>query len=116
MTEIITSINFWLIVIFVGALVWIIRQVIPKGVEEKRYFRILLKVGPPIIGGLLALIPVLCPIEGFIPSFLIGFIGGTFSQTAYGILRSSVPERIKELIGGKKNEDSESVNSDTEHS
>lgn len=99
--EILTGLNFWLIVIFTGALVWLARQVIPATCEDKRWFQILLKVAPALIGAGVALIPALSPVTDSIQSLFIGFIGGTFSQTAYGILRSVAPDKIKSFIGGK---------------
>ena len=48
--QILTGLNFWLIVIFTGALVWLVRQTIPAKYEKRNWFRVLLKVVPVLIG------------------------------------------------------------------
>lgn len=102
MMETLLSINFWLIVLFTGAFVWVIRQVIPAKLEKTKWFRLLLKISPVFIGAGISLIPGLRPAEAIAQCLLLGFIGGTFSQTAYGILRSIAPDKIKSVIGGKE--------------
>lgn len=99
--EIITGLNFWLIVIFTGALVWVVRQIVPAHLEKTKWFRALLKVVPVLVGAGMACIPALRPVQDVAQSMLIGFVGGTFSQSAYGILRSLAPEKIKAILGGK---------------
>lgn len=102
MTEVLTGLNFWLVVLFTGAFVWLVRQMVPAKLEKAKWFRALLKIGPVLIGAGIAMIPGLRPTEDIAQCILLGFIGGTFSQTAYGILRSFAPEKIKQIIGGKQ--------------
>jgi len=105
-TEILTGLNFWLVVLATGAFVWFVRQILPSGFESKRIIKVALRAGPAIVGGGLACIPQLRPVaENIVQSAVIGFIGGTVSQTAYGILRSVAPEKIREFMGGKKTEE-----------
>lgn len=94
--------NFIIVVIFVGALVWLIRKIVPAKTENAKWFKIMLRVGPVIFGAGISCIPSLRPIDDISKSILLGFVGGTFSQTSYIIIRSFMPEKIKAFMGGKK--------------
>lgn len=98
----IDMLNFWLVVVFTGALVWLIRKVVPVNVEKTRWFQIILRVVPVLFGAGISVIPSLRPIDDIWKSILLGFVGGTFSQTAYSIIRSIAPDKIKAFMGGKK--------------
>jgi hypothetical protein len=100
--DILSGANIWLISLAVGVIVWTVRQVISNGVEETRLWRLLLKVGPLVLGGLLAVIPAIQPQpDNWVASCLWGVLAGSVSQTAYSALRSVVPEKIRALMGSK---------------
>lgn len=91
-----------LIVLFVGALVWLVRKVVPAKYEKAVWFQKLLRIGPVFIGTGVACIPALSPTGDMFTSALCGFIGGSLSQTSYTVLRAIAPEKIKQFLGGKQ--------------
>lgn len=98
----IDMLNFWLVVVFTGALVWLVRKIIPAKLEKVKWFQIILRVGPVLLGAAISCIPSLRPIDDVSKSILLGFVGGTFSQTSYSIIRSIAPDKIKAFMGGKE--------------
>ena len=106
--EILTGLNFWLVVFATGAFVWFIRQILPDKIENSKVWQVILRAAPALIGSGLACIPAIRPVDGnIIQSALVGFIGGTFSQTAYGLLRQIAPEKIRSFMGSKADRNSE---------
>lgn len=99
--EILSNTNFWLIVLFTGAVVWMIRQATPDKLENAKWFKTVLRLAPALVGAGLACIPAIEIVKGTPQSIMVGFIGGTFSQTAYGFLRQIAPEKIKALMGSR---------------
>lgn len=99
---ILSGVNIWLISLAVGVIVWGVRQVLSEGVEDHRMWKVLLRVGPMLLGALLAVIPDIRPQpDSWVASSLWGLLAGSVSQTAYSALRSMVPEKIKALMGSK---------------
>ena len=105
-TEVLTSSWFWIklaiIMLGTGTLIWLVRQVLPVHLEKKKYWKKILKVAPVPLGALVAIIPgvQLFP-ENLAVCAIIGFIAGSFSQTAYDSVRDFVPEKIKSLLGSR---------------
>jgi drug/metabolite transporter (DMT)-like permease len=94
--------NTAIILVLTGTLVWVIRQIIPKKVEEHKVWKVSLRVLPVLIGGGLALIPGIVPVEGnMAQSVSVGLIAGSFSQSSYDLIRELVSGKIKALMGGK---------------
>jgi len=111
--DILMSLNFWLVVLFTGALIWIVRQVTPDNVENSKAWQVILKAVPALIGAGLACLPQLQPVaDNVVQSMLVGFIGGTFSQTAYGLLRELAPEKIRGFMGSKSERTSQAPKDD----
>ena len=100
-SEILMGMNFWLVVLFTGAVVWIIRQMTPDKMEGATWFKAILKLSPALIGAGVACIPGVRITDDITQSLITGFIGGTFSQTAYGFLRQIAPEKIKAVLGSR---------------
>lgn len=101
-TDVLTGQNFWLLALAVGVTVWVVRQVLPVGLEAVRVGRAALRIGPTLLGGALAVIPELRPVaDNLAASVLWGVIAGSISQTAYGTLRQLLPEKIRLLIGSR---------------
>lgn len=98
----IDMLNFGLVVLFTGALVWFIRKMVSVNVEKAKWFQVILRFVPVIFGASISCIPSLRPIDDIWKSILLGFVGGTFSQTTYSMARSIAPEKIKAFMGGKK--------------
>lgn len=100
--SVISNLNTWLVVLGVGVIVWGVRQVLPAAVEETRLWKVLLRVVPMGLGAALALIPGLRPIpENMTQSAVIGLIGGSFSQSAYDLLRELVGDKLKAMMGSR---------------
>jgi len=102
---ILSNLNTWLVMFIVGIIVWMVRQILPAKIEKMRIWKVLLQVVPVLIGAGVALIPGLQPMpENLVQSGAIGMIGGSFAQTAYGLLREIVGDRMKAKLGGKVQE------------
>lgn len=100
-SDILTGLNFWLIVLFTGALIWLVRQLTPDHIENTRVWKVVLKAAPALIGAGLACCPQIRPVDNLVQAMFVGFIGGTFSQTAYGLLREMAPEKIRSFMGSR---------------
>lgn len=94
--------QIYLVMFFVGALVWGARRVIPDEIEETRIWKAALVLLPMLFGASLCIVPVLRPApESWVASAMWGTIGGTFSQVAYTLLRRVLPEKMKAFLGSK---------------
>jgi len=61
-----------------------------------------MRVAPLFVGGLLALIPDFRPVPDSMPhSVAVGFISGSFAQSAYDLIRDNVPEKLKAILGSR---------------
>lgn len=99
---ILSNLNTWLVMFIVGIVVWVVRQVLPEEMENARLWKVLLRVVPVLLGAGVALIPGLQPMpENLAQSAAIGMIGGSFAQTAYGLLREIVGERMRAKLGSR---------------
>ncbi|MCK4792586.1 MAG: hypothetical protein KAV87_53145 [Desulfobacteraceae bacterium] len=100
--DVVRSPQIYVVMFFVGALVWGARQVTPDKLEESKPWKAALVLLPMLFGGVLCLIPDLRPApESWIASMMWGVIGGSFSQAAYKLLRKVLPERWKAFLGSK---------------
>jgi hypothetical protein len=105
--EVLSTPNIWLISLAVGVIVWVLRQVLPEEIEDNKVWKILLRVGPLVLGALLAVIPDIRPVpESWVASCLWGLLAGSVSQSAYSTLRSVAPEKIRALLGSKQERNS----------
>ena len=99
---ILSNLNTWLVMFIVGIIVWVVRQVLPENMEKSRLWKVLLRVVPVLLGAGIALIPGLQPVaDNLVQSAAIGMIGGSFAQTAYGLLREIVGDRMKAKLGSR---------------
>ena len=99
--EIFLNINTWLVILATGAVVWAVRQVIPDVLEKSKIWRLVLRLSPLLMGGLLAAIPGLRPLDVLGQSIAVGVIGGSFSATIYELAREAVPRRFKAMMGSR---------------
>ena len=100
--EVLANLNTWLVMFLTGLVIWIIRQVTPDVIEEAKWFKLLLKLSPLVIGTGIALIPGLQPMpDNLAQSGAIGLIGGSFASNLYKILRDHVNAKIAAAIGSK---------------
>lgn len=101
--DVLKNLNTWLVVLIVGVVMWITRQIMPDKIEATKLWSILLRIIPLVLGIAIALIPGLRPVEGNLAqSGAIGFIGGSFAQSVYGLIRSVVNARMKAMIGSRQ--------------
>ena len=100
--DVLSGPKIYLVMFFIGVLVWAARQIIPDTVEKHRMWKVALVLLPKLFGGVLCLIPILRPApESWIPSMMWGVIAGSFSQGAYTLLRKVLPDRMKAFLGSK---------------
>jgi len=100
--EQIFSTNTLLMMLVTGVIIWVVRQIIPDNIESSKTWRTVLRVAPVGIGAAVALIPGLRPIsDNLVQSAAIGLVGGSFAQTAYGIVREGAGEKVKALMGSR---------------
>lgn len=97
-----TSLNTWIVCFLTGALIWVIRQFTTEAVETSTWWKKVLRIAPLIIGSLVATIPSLMPVtDSIVQSAAVGFIAGSFSQSAYDAIRDYAPSAIKKLLGAR---------------
>jgi hypothetical protein len=99
--QIFLNVNTWLVVLATGAVVWAIRQVIPEKVNTSKVWRLVIRLAPVLLGGVLAAIPGIRPLPIVSQSIMVGVIGGSFSSTIYEIAREAVPRRFKNMMGAR---------------
>ena len=100
--DILTGPRIYLVMFFVGVLVWAARQVMPDSIEEHGLWKAGLVLLPMLLGGAFCLIPDLRPApESWVASLLWGVIAGSFSQGAYKLLRKVLPDKMKAFLGSK---------------
>ncbi len=90
-----------LIVLVIGTVVWVVRQVLPKKIEDSKLWKILLKVVPPLLGIAIALIPGLRPVDDPAQCGALGFVSGSFAQLVYGLVREAMPDNIRAWLGSR---------------
>lgn len=100
--EVFLNLNTWLVMLVTGVVVWAVRQVVSQKIEEHRIWKVLLRIVPVGLGAGIALIPGLRPIaDNIAQSAAVGLIGGSFSTTAYDVIRESISSRMRLAIGSK---------------
>ncbi len=100
--EMVDVFSAMLIMALAGLVVWLIRQFTPDKLEGTKIWRVMIRLLPIVIGGGLAAIPDLYPVEdSMAKSILVGIIAGSFSTSAYELLREVMGEKIKALMGSK---------------
>lgn len=96
------NLNTYLVLFLAGLAVWIIRQAMPDHVEGTKVWRIILRILPIILGGLIAIIPGLRPMpENLQQSVAVGLIAGSFATSTYELLREIVGKRLKAALGSR---------------
>jgi len=101
--DVLQNLNTWIVVFSTGLFVWMLRQAIPDAIEQSKTWKILLRLIPMFVGISIAVIPGLRPVpDNVMQSGAIGFIGGSFSQSAYDLLKSTLSNKMKIIIGSKK--------------
>jgi len=93
------TLNAILVLLGAGLGVWLVRQIVPDKIEETKVWRVILRVLPVILGGLLALIPGLHPMGDTAQSVVVGAVVGGLSSNLYEVIREMFGERIKGWLG-----------------
>ena len=101
MIDALINTNTILVLLAVGTIIWMLRQVLPDKVENHKAWKIVLRLLPVGLGMGLAMIPQLRPMDDMVQSAVLGAVAGSLSSTLYGVLRESLGERIKALLGSK---------------
>jgi len=99
--DVIVNTNTILILLGVGTIIWVIRQVLPDRIENHKVWKVILRVLPICLGSGLAMIPTLSPMKEVVQNALVGGVAGSFSASAYEIARELFGERVKLLLGSK---------------
>jgi len=97
--EAIVNLNTVLVLLGTGVLIWVIRQIMPDKIEQTKVWRVVLRVLPVFIGGSLALIPGIRPLDNLTQSAIVGAVAGSLSANTYEFVRELVGKRIKGLMG-----------------
>lgn len=95
----ILTLNAILVLLAAGALTWVVRQIIPDGIEKTKVWRVVLRILPVALGCGLACIPHLWPMGTLSQSIVVGGIAGSFSSTLYEVIRESLGVKIKAAMG-----------------
>jgi poly(3-hydroxyalkanoate) synthetase len=93
--------NTVLILLGVGTIIWVIRQILPDKVEKSKGWKVVLRVLPVGLGVGLAMIPQLRPMTETAQSAIVGAVAGSLSATTYGLLRELMGNKIKLLMGSR---------------
>lgn len=97
-----SNLNTYLVLFLAGLAVWIIRQAMPDHVEGTKVWRVVLRILPILLGGLIAIIPGLRPMpENLQQSIAIGLIAGSFATSTYELLRELVSKKLKAALGSR---------------
>ena len=100
--DVLQNLNTWIVVFSTGLFVWMLRQAIPDAIEQSKVWKILLRLIPMFVGIGIAIIPGLRPVpDNIMQSGAIGFIGGSFSQSAYDLLKSTLSDKMKIALKNK---------------
>jgi len=101
MIEAIVNVNTVLIILAVGTIIWVLRQILPDYIENHKVWKVVLRVLPVALGAAVAMIPQLRPMGDIVQSAVLGAVAGSFSSTLYGFIRAAMGEKIKLLLGSK---------------
>lgn len=101
MIDAIVNSNTILVVLAVGLIIWIIRQILPDRIENHKVWKVVLRFLPIALGAGVAMIPGLRPMETMIQCFVLGAVAGSLSSSLYGILREALGEKMKLLLGSR---------------
>lgn len=101
MIDVIVNTNTVLIMLGVGTLIWLIRQVLPDRIENHKVWKIVLRIAPVALGVGFAMIPALRPMEEVAQSAVVGGVAGSLSASTYGIARELFGNKIKLLLGAR---------------
>lgn len=93
--------NTVLILLGVGTIIWLIRQILPDKIENTKQWKAILRILPVFLGVGLAMIPQLSPMKETAQNAIVGLVAGSLSATTYGIIRQTFGDRIKMLMGSK---------------
>jgi hypothetical protein len=100
----IVNINTVLILLAVGTIVWVVRQIMPDHVESTKLWRVVLRILPVGVGMGIAMIPQLRPMaDNLAQSAIVGGVAGSFSSTLYEVIREALGTRIKAILGSPQN-------------
>lgn len=95
----IVNLNTVLILLGTGLSVWLIRQLVPDNLAEKKIWRVFVRLMPVLIGIGLSFIPGLHPMENVSQSVIVGAIAGSLSSSTYEVIRELLGKRIKLILG-----------------
>jgi hypothetical protein len=102
MVEGLSVTNLVIAILLIGVIFWLIRQLLSEKAEKAKLWKVVLRIGPSILGGLIAFIPHLRAVEtNLTHSIAIGCICGPITQTCYGIFRQIAPEKIRLFLGSR---------------
>jgi len=102
MIDQIVSTNTVLILLAVGTILWVVRQIIPEKIEKHKVWKVMLPIIPIVIGIGISVIPQLRPMETLSQSIVLGGVAGSLSSTVYDFARQALGERIKVILGSPK--------------
>ena len=71
--------NTVLIMLGVGTIIWVLRQILPDRIENMKVWKVVLRVLPVGLGIGLAMIPQLKPMEETAQSMVVGGVVGSLS-------------------------------------
>lgn len=102
MIDEILSTNTVLILLAVGTIIWVVRQIIPEKVENHKVWKAMLPIIPIAIGITISIIPQLRPMDTLSQSIVLGGVAGSLSSTVYDFARESLGERMRAILGSPK--------------
>jgi hypothetical protein len=101
MIDAIINTNTILVLLAVGTIIWMIRQILPNHIENHKVWKVVLRLLPVSLGAGIAMIPQLRPMTDMVQSCVIGGIAGSLSSSLYGVLREALGDKIKMFLGSK---------------
>lgn len=100
-TEILFNTQTTLIFLGTGTIIWVIRQYLPKKIENNRIWKASLRLLSIVIGSLFAIVPPLMPAGDIVQSAVVGGVVGSLTSTFYGFARRAFGNRVGLFLGSK---------------
>jgi len=102
-----TGLNFWLISLFTGIILFIVRKVVdtvnPK-LEKNEFYKLVITIMPFLLGMVLAFVPGLRITEVLAQSIILGIIAGSVSGSTYPFVKRFLRLFLKQKENAVKGE------------